>query len=529
VTPAGETLAAVAAAAGGLALVALRSRDPRLGAGLGLAGLLVALALARALPGTAPASGVGTQLVAETGYLRSVATAFALTSGLAALTALASGVAVRVVAAIVATSLLGLAAAVVTLGAADPVLAGLAALAGAVAGVGLGTGAASIEAGARELRVVVISAMAVVAGAAVAPALGGPVAAATGTGLGTPAPLSPAVGAATLVVALGAGLRYGTIPFHLWVARAADAVHPAALPLVLGWLPMLVGVAAASTVTGRIAPLGVDLAGERLVIAAFATLTLLLGPLAAWIQEDLDHLVGYVAVATAGVVLLGLGAVQAGAWPATRLWLVVHALAVTALAAWVTVVDGRYGTRRLPELDGWARRSPLAALGLTIATLTLVGLPGWANLEARLDLAELALGPPLGTLVGAGSLLVVAPLVRVLVVGARVPSPRVSGARAELGGLGGTRATWRPVVDAWHPAARVPGVPGVALARVAPGVALARAAATATAGSVRANAPLAASVLLALTALAGLAIANGGLDLATTIAEPAPAPSTPSG
>lgn len=517
-TPAGETLAAVAAACGGLALVALRSRDPRRGAGLGLAGLLVVLVLARALPGTAPAGGDGTQLVVEAGYLRSVTTAFALTTGLAALTALASGVAVRVVAAIVATSLLGLAAAVVTLGAADPVLAGLAALAGAVAGVGLGTGAASIEASARELRVVVIAGAAVVAGAAVAPALGAPVAAATGTELGTPAPLSPAVGAATLVVALGAGLRYGAIPFHLWVARAADAVHPAALPLVLGWLPMLVGAAAAATVTSRIAPLGVDLAGERLIIAAFATLTLLLGPLAAWIQEDLDHLVGYVAVATAGIVLLGLAAFQADAWPATRLWLVAHALAVTALAAWVTLIDGRYGTRRLPELDGWARRSPLAALGLVLAALALVGLPGWANLEARRDLAELALGTPLGTLVGAGSLVVVAPLVRVLVVGARLPSPRVSGAPAELGGLGGTRATWRSVVDAWHPATR---------ARGARSVAVARAAATATAGSVRANAPLTASVLLTLTALVGLAIANGGLDLATTIAEPAPAaPST---
>lgn len=509
-TLAGEALAAGCAAAGGLALLVLR-RDGRLGELVAIAGIVAACALALALPVPA-ATADGTQLVVETGFLRSVTAAFALTIALGFVVARCAGAGGATTARTVATSLLGLAAAVVTLGAADPVTAGFAALAGAAAGIGLSTGAGKIDATVRELRVSVIATAAVVTGAALAPALAAPGVDAAGGDLRTGAPLTPAAGAATLLVAIGAGLRYGAIPFHLWVARAADAIQPAALALVLGWLPMLVGVAASSTVAGLIAPLGAEVGDERLVVAGLATLTLLLGPLAAWIQDDLDHLVGYVAVATAGVVLFGLASVDMDAWPATRLWLVVHALAITALATWLALVRTRYGTRRLPELDGWARRSPVAALALVLAGLTLVGLPGWLPFEARRDLAELALGEPAGTLVAGAGLVVVAPIVRILVVGLRPPAPLVSGAPSELGGLGAVRVAWRPAVDAWRAATPAAGR-NARVARMSAGAVIA---------TVHANAPLLASLALVLGSLVSLAIANGGLGLAASIVEPAP-------
>ncbi|HET7726518.1 MAG TPA: proton-conducting transporter membrane subunit [Candidatus Limnocylindrales bacterium] len=509
-TVAGEILAAFAAAAGGAALLAHRG-FPRLSGAISAVGILVASGLALTLPVPA-ATSPGTQLVVESGYLRSVTAAFALTTAVGVVTAMAAGVALPTVARIGATSLLGIAAAVVTLGAADPVIGCFAALGGAAAGMALSAGRSMVEATVRELRTVVIATAAVVAGAALAPALVAPGAEAGGAALDAAAPLTPAVGAATLAVALGTGLRYGTIPFHLWVARAADAVPPAALALVLGWLPMLLGVAASSTLFGRIAPLGAEVGAERLVVAGLATVTLLVGPFAAWIQEDLDHLVGYVAVASAGVVLLGLAAVGVDAWPATRLWLLVHALGVTALAGWVALVDARYGTRRLPELDGWARRSPLAAVALVLAALALVGLPGWLPLEARRDLAELALGAPVGTFVSGASLIVVAPLIRVLVVGVRPPAPLVSGGPAELDSLGTARNLLRPV-GAWRA-----GLP----ARMRD-VRVARTSVAGVAAAVRANAPLLASLALVLGSLLCLAIANGGLGLAGSIAEPLPA------
>ena len=509
-TVAGEVLAAFAAAAGGAALLAL-GRAPGLGGVIATVGIIAACGLALALP-VPLATPAGTQLVVESGYLRSVTAAFAVTTMVGMAAAMAAGVPLSTVARIVATSLLGIAAAVVTLGAADPFVAGFAALGGAAAGMALSTGAGLVEATVRELRTVVIATAAVLAGAALAPALVAPAAEVGGGALDGSAPLTPAVSAAMLAVALGTALRYGTIPFHLWVARAADAVHPAALALVLGWLPMLLGVAASSTLFGRIAPLGAEVGGERVIVAGLASVTLLVGPFAAWIQEDLDHLVGYVAVATAGVVLLGLAAVGVDAWPAARLWLVVHALGITALAGWVALVHARYGTRRLPELDGWARRSPIAAFGLVLAALTLVGLPGWLPLEARRDLADLALGAPLGSFVSGASLIVVAPLVRIVVVGLRRPAPLVSGGPAELDSLGGLRDLWRPAFGGWRA-----GVPPRART-----VRVARRSMVGVTAAARANAPLLASLALALGSLACLAIANGGLGLAGSIAEPPP-------
>src|SRR5262249_60792544 len=100
------------------------------------------------------------------------------------------------------------------------------------------------------------------------------------------------------------------------------------------------------------------------LIVAVGVLSVVFGLVAAWIQDDLEHVVGYTIVADAGFVVLGIGVLDPAIWEPVRTWILVLVAARSALAAWAVALHGGVGTRRLPEPEGWARRAPPLALRL---------------------------------------------------------------------------------------------------------------------------------------------------------------------
>ena len=101
----------------------------------------------------------------------------------------------------------------------------------------------------------------------------------------------------------------------------------------------------------------------------------------------------------------------------------------TGLAGWIAVTRWAFGSHRVSELGGWARRAPL--LGVTYAVLLVgsVGFPGLAIFEARIGLIDLALPGWLGTIVVLVATL--GPLLglgRLLATGLRTQSMVVQGA-----------------------------------------------------------------------------------------------------
>ena len=171
-------------------------------------------------------------------------------------------------------------------------------------------------------------------------------------------------GLAYLAVALAAAIRFGAIPFHRWAARLADSAPEIALPLLLAWAPAGFAVVALAWADRSIAPLLLPLQVERATVLAVGVASIVLGAAAAWLQDDLEHVVGYSIVQDAGFVILGLAILDPVAWQPTRTWILVFVVAKTAFAAWAIAVRTRFGTRRIPDLGGWARRSPGLAVGL---------------------------------------------------------------------------------------------------------------------------------------------------------------------
>jgi len=333
-----------------------------------------------------------------------------------------------------------------------------------------------------------------------------------------------AVGMLVLAIALAVALRAGVIPFHRRVPHLADVVAPIALPLLLAWLTVPLAVVALATVDLLLAPLALPLAAEQTLILAVAVVTLAGAALAAFLQEDLRHAAGYLVIADGALVLLGLAALDPAAWGPARTWLVALAASKTALLAWAAVMEGRFGTRRIPDLRGWMRRSPLLAAALLLATAATYGLPGWAAFQARVDLGRLAGDAPLDAILIVLGFLTLPTYLRLLGVGTGATTSRVERAAPERivrGRRSDTLAVDQEGRDrAPEPVARDTG-PTHAARRAARGPQVTRSGRRLMTAMRRDTTELTAAAVLTMAILAALT-SWGALDIGGAASEPAP-------
>src|SRR5450759_271515 len=427
------------------AVIATLLRDiRRLGTLAGLGAVVVALAAACFINPDTPLS-IGGGALAGSDHLRLVLTL-----------CLAGGLLVLVVARLATWqpsapgALLGGAAGIgLALGLAGtpPGLLGAAAATIAASVLALGSPAAPsrIRALARELRgaatslVIGLIAAGIMPGAAPAPGA---------------VPAEPAAAALVLLgMALIVAHRFGAIPLHARVSRLADAAPSGALPILAAWLPAAWGLVILGWAPAALGPSSAGLGLERSLIVTLALATLLLGTVAALIQDEVEHVVAYTIVADAGVALLALAALDPAARDAARAWVLVFATTRTAMIGWTIAFRAAFGTGRLRDTTGWLRRGPVLGVALAGILLAAVGWPGLLAWDARLAILQSATAGPALLLAYAGSLGTGVAICRLLVVGAGRPSAIVAGAVGELPRLPGrpSGATSGPATDGAPP------------------------------------------------------------------------------
>jgi hypothetical protein len=359
----------------------------------------------------------------------------------------------------------------------------------------------------RELRVV---------------AVGGAVAILAAAWIGRPPgsfALEPSVvGIAYLSFVAAVALLFGAVPFHLWVARLPDAAPPLALPALLVWTPAAFAVVALAWVDQSVLSLLVPLDLERTIIVGVAITTIALGAVAAWLADDIAHVVGYTIVADCGFILLALAATDGSAMSGAREWILVIVAVKAALSGVAVVLRLAFGTRRIEELAGWGRRLPALLAALVVAVIATVGVPGivrsWAT---RAALVDGSIGGPLAPVVVACGLLSLLAYGRLMAVGLRLPAAPVLGGRSE-------RLRVPPPIVSTR---RLPGGPPRDTVERA-GLLLEWARAEAQRGlrllaaSTRLNRVPIASGLVLLLAVGSLALAMGGLGSHAAAAEAVP-------
>jgi formate hydrogenlyase subunit 3/multisubunit Na+/H+ antiporter MnhD subunit len=405
---------------GAIAVVALRERPP-IATAVGLAALGLAV-LAAALIRPDQSIVIGTTGIATTDYLR----VFLLLATMVALLLAIVGEATEGRRIVPAAALGILASCALALSLPDARVAVLAATAGGAFGALVAlvpdAGRMGATVGTRVLRATAVSGtMAIAATAWI------------GRDLSDLAAQPIVFGLAYLAFALAVAIRFGAIPAHTWAARLTDAVPETTLPLVTAIGPAALAIVSLAWADASIAPLALDLTSIRFVILVVAIASILLASVAAWIQDDVEHVVGYAIVGDAGVVLLAVAALDPAAWAPARIWILAFVVARSAFAAWAAATRATFGTGRIADLKGWAIRAPGLAVVLALVVVASIGLPGLAAAEARGQLIALVLDGPLAYLVILGTLSPLLYYGRLFAIGI----DRTGGT---------TRVAWRPVL-----------------------------------------------------------------------------------
>ncbi|HJP87807.1 MAG TPA: proton-conducting transporter membrane subunit [Candidatus Limnocylindrales bacterium] len=365
---------------------------------IGLAGSLIVLAIAFAMPHEESVV-IGDIAIVVTPVVRAMTVAWSAT--VAVLSLIELGVGGRPT--VVGPSLLGLAVAATALATRDAASSVAALAAGSVAGVvipGLhgwleGQTPARLATTQRGALAVLGSALIGLVAIAWGASPTGPLG--SGADLGAAPANQVGIGLALLAIVAAVAIRCGLIPAHVWAARFMEGVSPLAIPAAFAWGSAAFVLAALDWSQVALTP---DAAGgpERFLIISLGLVSVVLGGLAAMFHDDIEHVLGYSIVADAGVAVLAFASLEPAAAAAARNWLVASATVKTAFAAWCGVVRATYGGHRLADLGGWARHAPLLGLAFGGILVAAIGLPGMALFDARAGLIS-------GSMPGFGSVL----------------------------------------------------------------------------------------------------------------------------
>lgn len=176
------------------------------------------------------------------------------------------------------------------------------------------------------------------------------------------------------LIFIGLGFKVSAVPLHVWVP---DVYQGAPTPVTaylsvgskLAGLVLMIRVLDLFNGHPEVAR---HCAG---VLAVLGALSLLFGNLGALPQTNIKRLMGYSSIAQCGYLLVGLAA----GWTAGIDGALFYAAAYVAmnLCAFVVilVVSRATGSHEIDDYAGLSRRSPLLGMGLTVALLSLAGVP----------------------------------------------------------------------------------------------------------------------------------------------------------
>jgi len=192
------------------------------------------------------------------------------------------------------------------------------------------------------------------------------------------------VGVALMFV--GLGFKVAAAPFHVWTP---DVYEGAPAPVV-GFMSTA-PKAAVFAVLLRIL-FEAHAPGTLWLVWVVAALSMTLGNIGAFVQDNVKRLLAYSSIAHAGYLLVAYAALPDNGIPAAMFYTASYAAMNVGAFAVVSHLAGA-GERRvtLEDYAGLGRRSPILAATLTIFLLSLIGIPITGGFFAKFDVFSAAL------------------------------------------------------------------------------------------------------------------------------------------
>jgi NADH-quinone oxidoreductase subunit N len=198
----------------------------------------------------------------------------------------------------------------------------------------------------------------------------------------TGAPSPAALLSVTMLVA-GLGFKIAAAPFQLWTPDVYQgAATPATAFFSVG--SKAAGFAVILRIFNGALP-GISPEWSVLFgVLAFVTITV--GNLIAIVQTNIKRLMAYSSITHVGYMLIGLAAANADGASAVMFYLLAYAFTNLAAFIVITIMANYAPDDEISGYVGLAQRSPALAMGLTLALLSLAGIPPFVGFFAKLYL-----------------------------------------------------------------------------------------------------------------------------------------------
>ncbi len=198
----------------------------------------------------------------------------------------------------------------------------------------------------------------------------------------TGAPSPAALLSVTMLIA-GLGFKIAAAPFQLWTPDVYQgAATPATAFFSVG--SKAAGFAVILRIFNGALP-GISPEWSVLFgVLAFVTMTA--GNLIAIVQTNIKRLMAYSSITHVGYMLIGLAAANADGSSAVMFYLLAYAFTNLGAFIVITIMANYAPDDEISGYVGLAQRSPALALGLTVALLSLAGIPPFVGFFAKLYL-----------------------------------------------------------------------------------------------------------------------------------------------
>ncbi|WP_051687730.1 Na+/H+ antiporter subunit A [Curtobacterium sp. S6] len=192
------------------------------------------------------------------------------------------------------------------------------------------------------------------------------------------------VGAALVLILVGAMSKSALFPLHFWLPGAMAAPTP-----VSAFLHAAAMVKAGIYLVARLAPGFAEVAPWTGVVVIIGLFTMLFGGYVALKQYDLKLILAYGTVSQLGFILTIVGIGSPDAIYAGLAMMIAHSLFKSVLFLSTGIIDHQAGTREITRLSGIWRKAPVLFVMAVISAASMAGIPPLAGFVSKESILEL--------------------------------------------------------------------------------------------------------------------------------------------
>ena len=188
---------------------------------------------------------------------------------------------------------------------------------------------------------------------------------------------------------IGLAFKIAIVPFHFW----APDVYEGTPTLLTAFMATVVKTASIVALYRFFNITFEGVHGEwETTIAVLAAMTILLGNLTGIYQPNLKRMLAYSSISHSGYMMLAIVAFSPLTASSLLLYIVAYSLATIIAFGILILIREAHGNDNFASFNGLGKTNPLEALCLTIAMLSLTGIPPLAGFMAKYYLFVTAIG-----------------------------------------------------------------------------------------------------------------------------------------